>query len=127
MVLTNKAMAKFCQEKKIPVLYRNQKGTEKAKYTTIPEGHAGFGGELYGHFTSPLRRNPDRLNNQNLIDFVENKKFSHGEESLNKKAEILNNGITAKKIQKETKQKINTILFSQKTKFPHKIVKKMAA
>jgi ribonuclease R len=60
MVLANRLVAEYFQEKKLPIVYRAQ--VEKgrlAKYMAAECGHAELALDRYAHFTSPIRRLAD--------------------------------------------------------------------
>ena len=69
MILANHTLATLAQQHQIPTLYRNHTALEgrldrmeRAHYSVINQGHLGLGLSAYGHFTSPLRRAVDLIN-----------------------------------------------------------------
>lgn len=69
MILANYTLASLAHRHQIPTLYRNHTAAEgrldrleKARYSPINQGHVGLGLAAYGHFTSPLRRAVDLIN-----------------------------------------------------------------
>lgn len=46
------------------------KSLKRARYSSVESGHSGLAKEYYCHFTSPMRRYPDLIQNRILSDFV---------------------------------------------------------
>lgn len=78
MILANTTMANYFCENEILGLYRNHtndgKFSWRAFYDPNVMGHAALGVEAYMHFTSPLRRYPDLLNQMALKNFLEDQR-----------------------------------------------------
>lgn len=80
MILANRLAAKFCSEKKVPIVYRVQPGQrlpdgrvrlERLKVGVHPGPHMGLGIDGYTQATSPLRRYGDLCVQRQLSALVE--------------------------------------------------------
>lgn len=73
MVLANKLLAQYCHQHEIPIIYRNFKfygSRSKARYSPQAIFHDDIGG-IYAHFTSPIRRYVDQVNQRSLFNRLE--------------------------------------------------------
>lgn len=58
------------------------KSLKRAKYSSTEYGHSGLAKKYYCHFTSPMRRGPDLIQNRILSDFVYNNPTDKEKDSL---------------------------------------------
>jgi hypothetical protein len=73
MILTNVIATDFLSKNNYNMIYRNQvprPGERSGRYEVIPKGHYGLGVNTYGHFTSPMRRYVDLVNQRILISAI---------------------------------------------------------
>lgn len=73
MILTNTLSTDFLNKNNYNMIYRNQvprPGERSGRYEVIPKGHYGLGVNTYGHFTSPMRRYIDLINQRILISAI---------------------------------------------------------
>ena len=92
MILCNSLLAKYCQEKNLPAVYRSQPAPDLTDLPDLPEGplrrfhlfrrlrpadvstvaarHGGLGVEAYIQATSPLRRYPDLVMQRQISHFL---------------------------------------------------------
>jgi exoribonuclease R len=99
MILANKEIAKFAQEEEIPFLYRchsepqNGGRADLAFYSEVPFSHAGLNLPVYTHFTSPLRRAPDLINQRQLLAHLEGKSYPYSKVALGRIASGINSSL----------------------------------
>jgi exoribonuclease II len=105
MVLTNQAAAEFARDNSTALIFRTQEDPDPLKENAnIPPGpalefyrrsfykksllnltpgrHSGLGLDAYAQTTSPLRRAIDLLNQKQISNLLENKKFFYEKEKL---------------------------------------------
>ena len=60
------------------------KSLKRARYSSVDLGHSGLSKEYYCHFTSPMRRYPDLIQNRILNDFLYNENTNSKKELISK-------------------------------------------
>ncbi len=104
MVMANVAMARFCRDRGIPVVYRIQTAPELAEFSDVenevlrryrvlrrmrrasmsvtPELHGGLGVEAYCQASSPLRRYTDLAVQRQVAAFLMDRPLPYDEEQI---------------------------------------------
>lgn len=104
MVMSNVAMARFCRDRGIPVVYRIQTAPELAEFSDVenevlrryrvlrrmrrasmsvtPELHGGLGVEAYCQASSPLRRYTDLAVQRQVAAFLMDRPLPYDEEHI---------------------------------------------
>ena len=89
MILTNTVLSREFATREIPALFLNNEEPSARRYfATSTTGHAPIGARFYGHWTSPLRRYPDLVNNRILVSYIVGGPHPYTEEELNRIATI---------------------------------------
>lgn len=69
----------------------------KARYEAVCRGHYALSLAAYGHFTSPLRRFADLVNQRQLVAHIKGEEFPYTQEQLNSIAEEMNEAYDRRK------------------------------
>lgn len=72
----------------------------KAKYEEVCRGHYALNLPAYGHFTSPLRRYPDLLNQRQLLAYLEGVDLPYTKEALTELTKGVNEAIEHYRVQR---------------------------
>lgn len=71
MILANTFVSNYIASYDVPILFRVQKNiNSKAHYEAIPGYHCGLDLDIYTHYTSPIRRYTDLVNQRQIDSFI---------------------------------------------------------